>query len=66
MAGPFKNLGTPSGSPANQKTQTLKVDPAKNDPVINDDPVDEVPDHLPEVPWPAAVATDSKPFKGLK
>lgn len=68
MTTPFKNLGD-TGENANEYLQTKKITPLipkKRDPQINTELTDVVPDHPPEIPWPAAVAVDHKPMKNMK
>lgn len=52
---PFKILSSPLTAPnATPQTQTVGVVPKKGDPAVNEELTNEVPDHPPRIPWPAA------------
>jgi hypothetical protein len=67
MPTPFKNLSSP-GKNANalQQTRTVPSVPRENDPAVNEERVNSVPDHTPPIPWPAPRPVASKPMKGMK
>lgn len=55
MTKPFKLLPTPMTAPnAVPQTQTIGGVPKKGDPAVNEELTNEVPDHPPRIPWPAA------------
>lgn len=52
---PFKILPTPTAAPnATPQTRTIGPVPKKGDPAVNEELTNEVPDHPPRIPWPAA------------
>lgn len=63
---PFKNLSNKPGAPAKGARQKIPDVPGTDDPAINEERQDVVPDGSPPIPWPPAQAVDQKPFKGLK
>lgn len=63
MGVPFKNMGGGKAVSATPKREIAQINPATDDAQVNGDPVDTVPDHDPEIPWPPAKAVTSTPFK---
>lgn len=68
MTAPFKNLTAPAKNANDyQQKKTVVVGPGKrNSPLENGDGADSVPDHSPEIPWPAANPVDHKPMKNIR
>lgn len=68
MAGPFKNLGGGASKNVSEHEQreVAQVTPDKDDRMVNEDPVNEVPGKTPDIAWPEAQATEHKPMKGMK
>lgn len=66
MGSPFKNLrSTPGGTNDQTAKEKIPLVPGKDDPRINQEPADTVPDHAPIPAWPKEHAVDQKPFKNM-
>lgn len=68
MAAPYKNLSDTAGKSPKASTELIPLTPGHDDPRINQERSDVVPDHPPIKPWPTPSPIDSgtKPMKSLK